>query len=99
MELARQVVLVDVVDGIAPGKALDMFQSGPLVGSDSRLLGTNNYADTAGSDIVVITAGLSRRPGMTRDDLMAKNASIVRDVTQQIVEHSPNCILITVSSP
>lgn len=99
MELAREVVLVDVVDGIAPGKALDMYQSGPLVSSDSRLLGTSNYADTAGSDIVVITAGLSRRPGMTRDDLMAKNASIVRDVTRQIIQYSPDCILITVSSP
>jgi malate dehydrogenase len=98
-ELAQEVVLVDVVDGIAPGKALDMFQSGPLVGSDSRLVGTSNYADTVGSDIVVITAGLSRRPGMTRDDLMAKNASIVRDVTRQIVQYSPDCILIAVSSP
>ena len=99
MELAREVVLVDVVDGIAPGKAIDMYQSGPLVSSDSQLLGTNNYADTAGSDIVVITAGLSRRPGMTRDDLMAKNASIVRDVTRKIIQYSPDCVLITVSSP
>lgn len=99
LELAREVVLVDVVDGIAQGKALDMYQSGPVVSSDSQLLGTSNYADTAGSDIVVITAGLSRRPGMTRDDLMAKNAGIVREVTRQIIQYSPDCILITVSSP
>ncbi len=99
LELAREVVLVDVVDGIAQGKALDMYQSGPVVSSDSQLLGTSNYADTAGSDIVVITAGLSRRPGMTRDDLMAKNAGIVREVTREIIQYSPDCILITVSSP
>ncbi len=98
-ELAREVVVVDVVEGIARGKALDMVQAAPLLESDCRVVGTTRYEDTAGSDIVVITAGWTRRPGMTRDDLLVKNADIVRNVTQTIVKHSPNCILIPVSNP
>jgi malate dehydrogenase len=98
-ELVNELVIVDVVDGIAQGKALDMAEAAPLVRSDCRVIGTNEYAETAGSDIVVITAGISRRPGMTRDDLMAKNADIVRNVTRSVTKLSPDCILIIVSSP
>jgi malate dehydrogenase len=99
LELASELVIVDVVDGIAQGKALDMAEAAPLVRSDCRVIGTTGYAETAGSDIVVVTAGISRRPGMTRDDLMAKNAEIVKNVTRSVTKLSPNCILIIVSSP
>jgi malate dehydrogenase len=98
-ELANEVVLLDVVNGMAHGKALDMAQAAPLVDSDCRLIGTSDYDATAGSDIVVITAGLARRPGMSYDDLLVKNAEIVREVTRKIVERSPQCILIPVSHP
>jgi malate dehydrogenase len=98
-ELASEVVIVDVANGIPHGKALDIYQSGPLVESDCRVIGTNGYEQTADSDIVVITAGMSRRPGMTHDDLLAKNAEIVRGVTQKIVQYSRDCIIIMVSSP
>jgi malate dehydrogenase len=98
-ELASEVVIVDVVEGIARGKALDIYESAPLVRSDCRVVGTNGYEETAGSQIVVITAGNARRPGMSRFDLLAKNAEIVKGVTQKIVELSPKCILIIVSSP
>ncbi len=97
--LANEVVIVDVVEGMAQGKALDIYESAPLVRSDCRVIGTNGYEETAGSDVVVITAGISRRPGMTRDDLLVKNAGIVQGVTRNIVERSPECILIVVSSP
>jgi len=99
LELAREVVILDVVDGMAQGKALDIYQSAPLVESDSRIIGTSSYEATADSDIVVITAGMARRPGMSHDDLLIKNAEIVRNVTRQIVERSPTCLLIIVSSP
>lgn len=99
LELAREVVLVDVVPGLAYGKALDMQQAAPLIESDCRITGATNYDATAGSDIVVITAGLARKAGMSRDDLLARNAETVRDVARQIVARSPNAILITVSNP
>src|SRR5690606_7247729 len=76
------VVLVDIVEGMPQGKALDLLESGPIEGYDSRLTGSNDYAATANSDVVVITAGLARKPGMSRDDLLLKNANIVKDVTQ-----------------
>jgi malate dehydrogenase len=93
------VVLVDVVEGIPQGKALDLAQAGPVHGYDSRLTGSNGYDDTANSDIVVITAGLARKPGMTRDDLLFKNAEIVGSVVEQVVQRSRNAILILVTNP
>lgn len=93
------IVLVDVVEGVPQGKGLDLFEASPVEGFDSRIIGTNDYAPTANSDIVVITAGLARKPGMSRDDLLAKNAEIVKGVTQQIAKHSPNCIIVVVSNP
>ena len=97
-ELA-DVVLVDVVEGLPQGKALDLLETGPIHGYDSRLGGSNEYSVTADSDIVVITAGLARKPGMTRDDLLFKNAEIVGSVVDQLAPHSPNAILIVVSNP
>jgi malate dehydrogenase len=97
-ELA-DVVLIDIIEGVPQGKALDLAESGPIEGYDSRLTGTNNYKDTANSDIVVITAGIPRKPGMSRDDLLKTNYGIVKDVTEQVVKNSPNCILIVVSNP
>ncbi len=93
------VVLVDIVPGLPQGKALDMLEAGAIIGSDALVLGTNDYEDTAGSDIVVITAGLPRKPGMSRDDLLFKNMKIMTEVTQQIVKYSPHCILIVVTNP
>lgn len=98
-ELARQVVMVDVAEGIPQGKGLDQWESAPIEGFDSRVIGTNGYAETANSDIVVITAGIARKPGMTRDDLLNTNAGIVRQVSEQIKETSPNAIVIVVSNP
>jgi len=98
-ELASEVVIVDVVPGIARGKAMDIYQAAPLVESDCRVIGTTDYDSTAGSSIAVITAGWSRRPGMSRDDLLAKNADIVTGVVRSIVERSPDCVVIVVSSP
>lgn len=97
-ELA-DVVLIDIIEGVPQGKALDLLQSGPVEGFDSHLVGTNDYRDSADSDIVVITAGLPRKPGMSRDDLLMKNYAIVKGVTQQVVKYSPRCILIVVSNP
>lgn len=99
LELASEVVIVDVVDGIPQGKALDIYESAPLVRSDCRVIGTTSYEPTAGSHIAVITAGISRRPGMTRDDLLARNADIVHGVTRSLAAMSQECILIVVSSP
>jgi malate dehydrogenase len=93
------VVLVDIVEGLPQGKALDLAQAAPVVGHDMRISGTNDYADTAGSDIIVVTSGLARQPGMSRDDLMAKNAGIVRSVVQQSAAQSPGAILIVVTNP
>ncbi len=97
-ELA-DVVLVDVVEGMPQGKALDLSQAGPIEDYDCQLVGANSYDSTEGSDIVVITAGLPRRPGMSRDDLLLKNAAIVKEVTQQAVRRSPDAIIIVISNP
>lgn len=97
--LARTVVIVDVVEGIPQGKGLDMWQSAPIEGFDSRVIGTNGYDETADSDIVVITAGIARKPGMSRDDLLNTNAGIVRQVAEQVKRSSPNAIIIMVSNP
>jgi malate dehydrogenase len=93
------VVLVDVIEGMPQGKALDLLQAGPVHGYDARLTGANTYEDTAGSDIVIITAGLARKPGMTRDDLLFKNAEIVGAVVDQVASRSPQAILILVTNP
>ena len=93
------VVLVDIVEGLPQGKGLDLAEAAPVVGHDSRVLGTNDYADTAGSDVVVVTSGLARQPGMSRDDLLAKNGGIVRSVVLAAAQHSPEAILIVVTNP
>jgi malate dehydrogenase len=93
------VVLVDIVEGVPQGKALDLMETAPIAGYDSRLTGTNSYEETAGSDVVVITAGIPRKPGMSRDDLLKTNYNIVKGVTEQVVKHSPDAILIVVSNP
>ncbi len=93
------VVLVDIVEGVPQGKALDLTEAGPVEGYDSRITGTNGYDDTADSDVVVITAGIPRKPGMSRDDLLKTNYNIVKSVTEQVVGRSPNSILIVVSNP
>jgi malate dehydrogenase len=93
------VVLIDVVDGLAAGKALDLEQAGPIAGFAHHITGTTDYAATAGSDIAIVTAGLARKPGMSRDDLLAKNAEIVSGVVRGLVEKSPDVILIIVSNP
>ena len=98
-ELARTVVMVDVAEGIPQGKGLDQWESAPIEGFDSRIIGTNSYDETAGSDIVVITAGIARKPGMSRDDLLNTNAGIVKQVSEQVKKTSPNSILIIVSNP
>src|SRR5260221_11391771 len=98
-ELARTVVLVDVVEGIPQGKGLDQWQSAPIEGYDSRIIGTNGYAETAGSEIVIIPAGIARKPGMSRDDLLNTNAGIVKSVSEQIANTSPDAIVIVVSNP
>lgn len=97
--LAENVVLLDVIEGIPQGKGLDMWESAPVEDFDSAVIGTNDYKDTEGSDIVVITAGLARKPGMTRDDLLMKNAEIVGSVTEQVVTGSPNSVIVVVSNP
>jgi malate dehydrogenase len=98
-DLADGVVMIDIVEGLPQGLALDISQSAPIEGFEARVVGTNDYADTAGSDVVVITAGLPRQPGMSRMDLLEKNAEIVSGVTKQIAEHSPDSIIIVVSNP
>jgi len=98
-ELARTVVMVDVVEGIPQGKGLDQWQSAPIEGFDSRVIGANGYDETAGSDIVIITAGIARKPGMSRDDLLNTNAGIVKQVAEQVKATSPNAIIIVVSNP
>jgi malate dehydrogenase len=97
-ELA-DVVLVDIVQGVPQGKALDLAESGPVEGYDCAITGTNDYPDTANSDIVVITAGIPRKPGMSRDDLLKTNYGIVKGVTEQVVKYSPKCMIIVVSNP
>jgi malate dehydrogenase len=98
-QFAKELVLLDVVEGIPQGKGLDMYETGPVGLFDTRIKGSNDYADTADSDIVIITAGLPRKPGMTREDLLMKNAGIVREVTENIMKHSKNPIIVVVSNP
>jgi malate dehydrogenase len=97
-ELA-DIVLLDIVDGLAAGKALDLYEASPVGGYDVRLGGTTDYAETADSDVVIITSGLPRRPGMSRDDLLEKNVQIVAEVTRKVTEQSPDAFLIVVSNP
>src|SRR5213082_2624843 len=97
-ELA-DVVLIDIVEGVPQGKGLDLLESMPIEKRDSYIKGTNDYADTANSDIVVITAGIPRKPGMSRDDLLNTNYKIMQDVVEKVIANSPNCILIVVSNP
>jgi malate dehydrogenase len=98
-ELAREVVLIDILEGVPQGKGLDQWESAPIEGFDTRVRGSNNYDDTANSDIVVVTAGIARKPGMSREDLLNTNASIVRQVAENIKRTSPNTIIIMVSNP
>jgi malate dehydrogenase len=99
-EVAEEIVLVDIKEGIAEGKALDIWQKAPINQYDSRTVGsTNDYSKTANSDVVVITSGLPRKPGMTRDDLIETNAGIVKSVTENVAKYSPNAIIIVVSNP
>jgi malate dehydrogenase len=98
-ELAREVVLVDIVDGLPQGKALDEMEASPIEGFDTEIIGTNDYKDTENSDIVVITSGLPRKPGMSRDDLLSVNVKIVKEVTEQVAKYSPNAIIIVVTNP
>jgi len=93
------VVLVDIVEGLPQGKGLDLAEAAPVVGHDARITGTNDYADTAGSDVIVVTSGLARQPGMSRDDLLAKNAGIVKAVVQASAPQSPNAVIIVVTNP
>jgi len=98
-ELARRVILVDIVEGIPQGKGLDQWESAPIEGFDTRLIGTNTYDETAGSEIVVVTAGIARKPGMSRDDLLNTNAGIVKQVSENIRDTSPDAIIVMVSNP
>jgi malate dehydrogenase len=93
------VVLIDILEGIPQGKGLDLFESGPIEGYDVHIRGTNDYADTAASDLVVLTAGFPRKPGMSRDDLLRANYDVVKGTVEQVVKHSPDCILIVVTNP
>jgi malate dehydrogenase len=97
--LARSVVMVDVIEGVPQGKALDQWQSGPVEGFDTRVYGANDYAVAAGSEIVVVTAGIARKPGMSRDDLVQTNAGIVKSVSEEIRRVAPDAIVIVVSNP
>jgi malate dehydrogenase len=97
--LARTVVLVDVIEGVPQGKALDQWEAGPIEGFDTRLVGSNDYGPAAGSELVVITAGVARKPGMTRDDLARTNADIVQQVARQVRQHCPDAIVVVVSNP
>jgi malate dehydrogenase len=102
-EIARRdyanVVLVDIVEGLPQGKALDMNEAGPVLGYEARITGTNNYEETAGSDVIVITSGIARKPGMSRDDLVTTNQGIVGSVTKQAIAGSPNAIIVCVTNP
>ncbi|NJD77503.1 MAG: malate dehydrogenase [Candidatus Methanoperedens sp.] len=93
------VILTDIVEGLPQGKALDLMEAGPLLGHDSKITGTNDYKDIEGSDVVVITAGIARKPGMTREDLLKINAKIIKEVSQNIKKYAPDSIIITVTNP
>jgi malate dehydrogenase len=97
--LARTVVMIDVVEGVPQGKGLDQWQSGPIEGFDTRVVGTNGYDEAAGADVFVVTAGIARKPGMSRDDLVKTNAGIVRSVSEQIARVAPKAIVVVVSNP
>jgi malate dehydrogenase len=98
-ELAREVVLIDIVEGVPQGKALDQWQSGPVEGFDTRVIGSNGYDEAAGAGIFIVTAGIARKPGMSRDDLLQTNAKIVREVCENIARVAPDTIIIMVSNP
>ena len=98
-ELARRVILVDVIEGVPQGKGLDQWESAPIEGFDTRVLGANDYAAAAGSEVVVVTAGIARKPGMSRDDLVRTNADIVKQVSLEIKRHCPDAIVLVVSNP
>jgi malate dehydrogenase len=93
------IVLLDIIEGLPQGKGLDMLEATPIIDSDVKIMGTNDYEKTANSDIIVVTSGVSRKPGMSRDDLVLTNMSIVREVTEKVVQYSPNCIIIMVTNP
>ena len=93
------IVLLDIIEGLAQGKGLDILESQPVSGLDTRIIGTNRYQETAGSDVVIITSGVARKPGMTRDDLLLTNMKIVSEVTRKIVDHSPQPIIIVATNP
>ncbi|HME00323.1 MAG TPA: malate dehydrogenase [Terriglobia bacterium] len=93
------VVMIDIIEGVPQGKALDLLEAGPVEGYDVKVRGTNDYADTANSDLVVITAGFPRKPGMSRDDLLKANYDVVKGTVEQVVKHSPDCFLIVVTNP
>ena len=98
-ELARSVVLLDVIEGVPQGKALDQWESAPIEGFDTRVVGANDYTPAAGSELVVVTAGIARKPGMSRDDLVRTNADIVKQVSLEIKRHCPDAIILVVSNP
>ncbi len=98
-ELANEVVLVDIIAGVPQGKSLDMYQSAPVEGFDARMIGSQGYDETANSDIILITAGLARKPGMSRDDLLLKNADIIKGITKEVVTRSPKSIIVMVTNP
>src|SRR2546429_4817339 len=98
-QLARTVVLVDVIEGVPQGKGLDQWESAPIEGFDTRVIGANDYGPAAGSEVVVVTAGIARKPGMSRDDLARTNADIVQQVARQIKQHCPTAIVVVVSNP
>jgi len=93
------IVLVDIIEGLPQGRALDMLESAPILGSDAHIIGTNSYQKTANSDVVIITSGITRKPGMSREELLQANANIVAGVVRNVVNHSPNCIIIMVTNP
>ena len=99
-EIANKIVLVDIKEGLSEGKSLDIFQKAPINLYDTKIIGsTNDYSKTKNSDVVVITSGLPRKPGMSRDDLIETNSKIVKSVTENIIKYSPDCIIIIVSNP
>jgi malate dehydrogenase len=93
------IVITDIVEGLPQGKALDLLEAGPLCGYDSKITGTNDYEDIEGSDVVVVTAGIARKPGMTREDLLKINTNIIKEVSQNIADHAPDSVVITVTNP
>ena len=93
------IVLVDIIEGLPQGKALDILESAPILNFNSHLIGTNSYQETANSDVVIITSGLGRKPGMSRDELLLTNVKIITEVTHSVVSYSPNCVIIMVTNP